>query len=157
MACRLDGAPSHYLNQCWNIVNWTLRTNFNEISIGIKTFSAKKMHFKVSSAKWRPFFLDLNELRVNYIPNCSKCFLTEIICSAPNTSSMFCYVLVWFSINISQWNQIIHLTPFESIMTLLTMEYPHNSPISSAVMLKDVCKTYIYTNLHNVHNHWDIL
>ena len=104
------------------------------------------MHICVTQPQW-----------VNYIPNCSKCFLAEIICSAPNTSSMFCYVLVWFSINISQWNQIIHLTPFESIMTLLTMEYLHNSPISNAVMLKDVCKTYIYTNLHNVHNHWDIL
>ena len=35
MACRLDGA-SHYLNQCWDIVNWTLRNklqwNFNRYS-----------------------------------------------------------------------------------------------------------------------------
>ena len=27
MACRLS-APSHYLNQCWVIVNWTLRNKF---------------------------------------------------------------------------------------------------------------------------------
>ena len=39
-----------------------LGTNFNEISIGIKTFSFKKMHFKMSSAKWRPFCLGLNVL-----------------------------------------------------------------------------------------------
>ena len=25
MACRLVGTPSHYLNQCWNTDNWTLR------------------------------------------------------------------------------------------------------------------------------------
>ena len=35
MACRLM-APSHYLNQCWHIVNWTLRSklqwNFNRNS-----------------------------------------------------------------------------------------------------------------------------
>ena len=39
-----------------------LGTNFNEISIGIQTFSFEKMHFKMSSAKWRPFCLGLNVL-----------------------------------------------------------------------------------------------
>ena len=39
-----------------------LGTNFNEISIAIDTFSFKKMHFKVSSGKWRPFCLGLNVL-----------------------------------------------------------------------------------------------
>ena len=32
-----------------------LGTNFSEILIGIQTFSLKKMHLKMSSAKWRPF------------------------------------------------------------------------------------------------------
>ena len=39
-----------------------LGTNFNEVSIGIKVFSFKKMHFKITSAKWRPFCLGLNVL-----------------------------------------------------------------------------------------------
>ena len=39
-----------------------LGTNFNEISIGIQAFSFKKMHFKMSSAKWRPFCLSFNVL-----------------------------------------------------------------------------------------------
>ena len=39
-----------------------LGINFNEISIGIQTFSFKKMRFKMSSAKWRPFCLGLNVL-----------------------------------------------------------------------------------------------
>ena len=30
-------------------------TNFSEILIGIQTFSFKKMHLQMSSAKWRPF------------------------------------------------------------------------------------------------------
>ena len=55
-------APSHYLNQCWNIVNWTPRSkhqwNFNRNS----KFSFKKMYFKMLSAKWRPFCLGLNVL-----------------------------------------------------------------------------------------------
>ena len=39
-----------------------LGTNFSEILIKIDKFSFKKMHFKMSSGKWRPFCLDLNML-----------------------------------------------------------------------------------------------
>ena len=39
-----------------------LGTNFSEILIGIQTFSYKKMHLKMASAKWRPFCLGLNVL-----------------------------------------------------------------------------------------------
>ena len=40
-----------------------LGTNFNEILIWIQTFSFKKMHLKVPSAKWRPFCLGRNVLK----------------------------------------------------------------------------------------------
>ena len=40
-----------------------LGTNFSEIIIKIDTISFKKMHLKMSSAKWRPFCLGLNVLR----------------------------------------------------------------------------------------------
>ena len=39
-----------------------LGKNFNEILIKILSFTFKKMRLKVSSAKWRPFCLDLNVL-----------------------------------------------------------------------------------------------
>ena len=39
-----------------------LGTNFSEILIGIQLFSFKKMHLKMSSAKWRPFCPGLNVL-----------------------------------------------------------------------------------------------
>ena len=39
-----------------------LGTNFNEILIKIHTFSFKKMHLNMSSAKWRPFCLGPNVL-----------------------------------------------------------------------------------------------
>ena len=42
-----------------------LGTNFIEILIGIQTFSFKKMHLKMSSAKQRPFCLGLNVLSVS--------------------------------------------------------------------------------------------
>ena len=37
-------------------------TYFSEILTGSQTFSFKKMHLKMSSAKWRPFCLGLNVL-----------------------------------------------------------------------------------------------
>ena len=40
-----------------------LGTNFSEFLIEILTFSFKKMRLKVSSGKWRPFCLGLNELK----------------------------------------------------------------------------------------------
>ena len=39
-----------------------LGTNFIEILIGIQTFSFKKMHLKMSSAKWCPFCFHFNVL-----------------------------------------------------------------------------------------------
>ena len=37
-------------------------TNFSEILISIQAFSFRKMHLKMSSAKWRPFCIGLNVL-----------------------------------------------------------------------------------------------
>ena len=47
-------APSHYLDQCWVIVNWILRTNCRDILIKTQNFSFKKMYPKTSSAKRQP-------------------------------------------------------------------------------------------------------
>ena len=40
-----------------------LGTNVSAILIGTHTFSFKKMHLKMSSAKWHPLFLGLNVLK----------------------------------------------------------------------------------------------
>ena len=54
-----------------------LGTNFSELSIEIQTFSFKKNHLKVSSAKWRPFCVGLNVLTTvkHLLPNtiCYQC------------------------------------------------------------------------------------
>ena len=48
-------APSHYLNQCWIIVNWTLRNKLQwNVDQNIKLFILK-MHLKKSSTKWHHF------------------------------------------------------------------------------------------------------
>ena len=44
-----------------------LGRSFTEIKSEIHTFSFKKIHLKMSSAKWRPFCLDLNVLKPTWI------------------------------------------------------------------------------------------
>ena len=82
-----------------------LGTNFSEISIGIQTFSFKKMHLNMSSAKWQPFFLGLNELisvrTANYI-NCKMC--NGITCPFPKFKGEAFDVRDWIR------NSILHFT-----------------------------------------------
>ena len=59
-------SPSRRQAIIWNnaglLLIEPLGTNVSEISIRIQTFSFKKLHLNMSSAKWRPFCLGLNEL-----------------------------------------------------------------------------------------------
>ena len=79
-----------------------LRTNFSEISIGIQTFSFKKMHLNMSSAKWRPFCLGLNVLMFHiyifsdgYIA-LGICYLKAIcICELPTVSFFFRKTIIY--------------------------------------------------------------
>ena len=60
-------SPGRHQAIIWNndglLLIEPLGTNVSEISIGIQTFSSKRMHLNMSSAKWRPFCLGLNVLR----------------------------------------------------------------------------------------------
>ena len=47
----------------------TLGTNFSEIISKIHSFSFKKMHLKMSSAKWRLFCLGLNDFKRTWATN----------------------------------------------------------------------------------------
>ena len=66
--------PLHYLNQCWDIDNFTPRNKlwYNINRKLIHFYSFKKMHLKMSSGKWRPSCLSLNVL--NHIR--IHCFLS---------------------------------------------------------------------------------
>ena len=60
-----------------------LGINFNEILIGIHTFSFKKIPLKMSSAKWRPFCLVLNVLNhicLGYLHHIAYIFSHFSIC-----------------------------------------------------------------------------
>ena len=72
--------PSHYLNQCWNIVKCNLKSTVQKL-IEIHTFSFKNIHLKISSGKWRPFWLGLNVLTeilgCNYV-YMHKCYIISV-------------------------------------------------------------------------------
>ena len=72
-----------------------LRTKFSEILIGIQTFSFKKMHLKVSSAKWRSCCLGLNVLR--FLQNGRLC--AHFIFKRISVSEIICFLFK------SQWSR----------------------------------------------------
>ena len=79
-----------------------LGTNFNEISIEIQIISFRKMHLNMSSAKWRPFCLGLNELRL-YAVNTSRLRQMVVILLTTFTN-LFCWMkmhICWFKLHWS--------------------------------------------------------
>ena len=60
--CLVETEPSSA--QCMNIVNLNLRNNFCDILSEIHTTPFKYTHMKMSSAKWRQFYLGLNMLTI---------------------------------------------------------------------------------------------
>ena len=64
-----------------------LGTNVSEISIGIQTFSFKKMQLNMSSAKWRPFCLGLNVLKRARAP----CWLCQLQCKKQSSVDQLCW------------------------------------------------------------------
>ena len=79
-------------NNAWLLLIEPLGTNVSEISIGIQTFTFKKMHLNMSSAKWYPFCLGLNVLMLSLSgmvynkesndirPMFELCYLWTIVC-----------------------------------------------------------------------------
>ena len=61
--CRLGGAKP--LSELMLLIR-TIGTNFSEIWIEIRIFSFKKMHLKISSAKWWQYYVGLNVLNWAY-------------------------------------------------------------------------------------------
>ena len=72
-----------------------LGTNFNEILIEIHTFSFKKIHLKMSSAKWRPFCLGPNVLSQLYSVKYER---------VQHISQMV--------VNLIQWGLVTHASSF---------------------------------------------
>ena len=74
-----------------------LGTNFSEILIETYTFSFKKMHLKMSSAKWRLFRLGLNVLACFYQ---DRILAVQRLIKMPRTT--WSYWTRWLSFTIKQ-------------------------------------------------------
>ena len=117
------------LNQCWNIVNPNLRSNFSEIVSEIHIFSFRKMHLKMSAAKW-PFCPGLN---------------VSTICHVFTAYIQMLGLIVRY---------ISHLTYFQS-EKLCIFSLSHNMPwnrITSFALL--FC---LVSHAYMIWNHWNCL
>ena len=80
-----------------------LGTNFTEFLIGIQTFSFKKMHLKMSSAKCRPFSLGLNVLTHLSLSQMAIILLTSLSNGFYSMNSfVFWFKSHWYLLNTQQ-------------------------------------------------------
>ena len=104
----------------------TLGTNLCEILSEIHAFSFKKMHFKMSSAKWRPFCLGLNVL--NQI-NGLKFAHIIVICIPLNENA---YVLKYFTeVRFSASNWLVIIGSHGALIPIDTKPLPEPLTIST--------------------------
>ena len=80
----------------------TLGTNFCEILREIHDFSFKKMHLKMSSAKWRQFCLGLNVLNYALVY-----FITLTLCNSFGWHFSF-GKFIWYLIALEVTNNMLH-------------------------------------------------
>ena len=109
----------------------TFGTNFSEILSAIHAFSFKKMHLKMSSAKWRPFCLGLNVL---------KYWL--VACSAPNHYLNQCWIIVDKTHrNKFQWflNQINNFSFKQNLLYIDGLEQDCCNSIATILELLQSC------------------
>ena len=130
---RVWTAPSLYMNQCWDIVNWTIGTNFSEIAIEIQTFSFKKMHLKMSYGKWRPFCLGLQCVKL-WMPHPGSTLIVYIYTSDFNDiliaeiiMSIFLGVLIQLRIKYHRWEEIISNSFFYTEIFIIWFEFHRSS------------------------------
>ena len=86
-----------------------LGLNFSEILIEIHTFSFKKMHLKMSSAKRQPFCLGLNVLTVTSLPIFCA-FSVPVRLGQQQWRSMF--MPYW-----ARWSPVMETSPSQSLKT----------------------------------------
>ena len=142
-----------------------LGRNFSEILSEIQTFSFKKMHLKMSSAKWRPFCLGLNVLKQR--PHRFISSSNFFIISSFSMFSTMNYIVLWITsteaaVPRGRWwliysdnlpINIIHKSPWGCYP-------PHGFPeVYSTFQLQHSQYTAIFTinPSYFIHYRWDII
>ena len=134
-----------WTNACVFLVG-PVETNFNEISIGILTFSFKKMCLKASSAIWRPFCVGLNVLNtrstsaleewrvwINRTPKQPKWVNVKI----KNTMTYMDHD------DVIKWKHLPRYWPFVWGIHRSPVSSPHKSQWRGALMFSLIC---VWTN-----------
>ena len=110
----------------------SLGTNFSEISIKFHTFSFKKMHLKMASAKWRLFCLGLNVLRAA----CST--KMESHQNTVYTRLTISLILILYDDGI-KWKHFPRYWPFVRGIHWSLVDSPHKGQWCRALMFSLIC------------------
>ena len=107
------------------------------------------MHLKISSAKWRPFCLGLNELIIEW--NVAECFYWQVFaidisaCVVCPWSCIFLNENVWFSLEISfNFVRNVRINKISALVQILAWHIPGNMPLSEPMvvnLLTHICVT----------------
>ena len=101
--------PSHYLNQCWVIVNWTLKNklqwNFNQNTKLLIHENASK-NFVCEMA---PFLFRVNEIKMCLLPDWHR-IITGLNVDISSTKPLQIYLknklFIWSMTHRPQWNEV---------------------------------------------------
>ena len=99
--------PSHYLNQCWNIVNLNLRNKL-QWNLKAKFVHLKKMHFKKLFTEWQQIFLGLN-VSMFHAPSINTLWYGSHWCFMHGVTALY-DVADWYNLNNSCFHFIIWLS-----------------------------------------------
>ena len=115
----------------WILLIGPLGTNSSEILVGIQTFSFKKMHLKMSSAKWRPFCLGLNVLITSLVRYQATIIVSGLWGTCPDRRGANLYPRLFIKKWLRWWHTVMTIaTTFENISILMKLpltclEQPH--------------------------------
>ena len=161
MACRQVGAKP--LSETILLIR-TLGTNFSEILGKIHSFSFKKMHLKMSSAKGRLFSLGLNELKNAICLFLGKSYLVNTLRPRQNSRHfaddvMKCIFLkekksvsINISLNFVPKGQINNIS---ALVQIMAWHLAGAKPLSEPMMVSLL--TYICVTRHQWVNIWNNL
>ena len=138
MACRIF-APSHYLNQCWVNVNWTIRNKFQWNFNRNSNIFIQGNVLKMSSEKWRPCCPEGDELIMTMF--WSNYSLQIYSCNSPDNLfiSLLHIVAIWPSLLgctlVFVWIPVLSRYVSFKIMYLSMMQIACKMLIASVMFL----------------------
>ena len=130
-----------------------LGTNLNEILIRIETSSFKKMHFKVSSGKWRPFCLSFNVSNVSSKSDICSTFTAVLL------QTIFCYTVYpkkyahGFCFAVLCCGYTLTDFPISTRLTSLALWQSNDCPSASKATLVNMDKYFMWIHYERLHNH----